>query len=102
MANREEDRRRRSVDGPEVVCEAEHGPVIGDGAEVRVERVRERAVVDELRADDGVLAGLVRRGHGVGRAVVRRAVLRVVASLLKLRRALELNLVGDYVARQQE
>ena len=41
--------------------EREDGPVVLDGAEVSVLRVREDTVVDELRANDDVLASLVRR-----------------------------------------
>ena len=57
-------RRPAGGDGAEVVREREDGPVVGDGAEVGVFGVRERAVVDELRADDDVLSGLV--GQAVG------------------------------------
>ena len=48
----------RARDGAEVVRKREDGPVVGHGTEVGVCGVRERAVVDELRADDDVLTGL--------------------------------------------
>ena len=47
-----------SADRAEIVREGENGPAVGDGAELGVGSVRESAVVDELRADDGVLASL--------------------------------------------
>ena len=56
----------RGRDGAEVVCEGEDGPVVGHGAEGGVLGVREGAVVDELRADEDVLASLVRRASGLG------------------------------------
>ena len=56
----------RGRDGAEVVCEGEDGPVVGDGAEGGVLGVREGAVVDELCADEDVLASLVCRACGLG------------------------------------
>ena len=47
-----------SADRAEIVREGENGPAVGDGAELGVSSVRESAVVDKLRADDGVLASL--------------------------------------------
>lgn len=58
MADGEHDRRGRAGDAAEVVRECEDGPAVGDGAEGGVAGVRELAVVDELRAHDGVLAVL--------------------------------------------
>lgn len=46
-------------DGTQVVRKREDGPVVRDGTEVGVLCVREGAVVNELRADDDVLAGLI-------------------------------------------
>ena len=50
-------------DVAEVVREPVARPLVVDGAEVRVLRVQESPVVDELCADDGVLARLPSRGR---------------------------------------
>ena len=55
------------ADGAEIVGEAEDGPVVIDRAEVGVGGVGELAVVDELRADDDVFAGLPGRALGLRR-----------------------------------
>lgn len=71
MPNREHDGRSRPRDGAEVVREGEDGPAVGDGAEGGVAGVRELAVVDELRAHDGVLAVLPGRTDGLQEASAR-------------------------------
>lgn len=50
--------RGRGIDRAQVVGQCEHRPVVANSAEVGVLGVGQRAVVDELSADDGVLAGL--------------------------------------------
>lgn len=72
MADGEHSGGSRSPNRAEVVREGEHRPTVGDGAELVVGSVRELAVVDELRADDGVLAGLP--GSALG--LLKNAVVR--------------------------
>ena len=42
----------------EIVSKGEHRPAVGDSAESRIRSIREPAVVNELSANDGILAGL--------------------------------------------
>ena len=65
MTDNEDDGDRGAADGAEVVREGEDRPAVGDGAEGSVGRVRELAVVDGLRADDGILARLPGRALGL-------------------------------------
>lgn len=65
MPDREDDGRGHRGDRPQVMRETEHGPVVADRAEARVERVGELAVIDELCADGDVAAGLVGRAEGL-------------------------------------
>ena len=42
----------------EIVSKGEDRPAVGDSAESRIRSIREPAVVDELSANNGILAGL--------------------------------------------
>jgi hypothetical protein len=46
------------VDGAQVMGQREYRPIVAHGAEVGVLSVSQRAIIDELSADNDILAGL--------------------------------------------
>jgi hypothetical protein len=71
VADREDNRGGRCSDSPEVVGEAEDGPVVADRAEVCVECVGEPSVVDKLRTDRNIGCGLEGRTDGLFAGCIR-------------------------------
>ena len=58
VSDRKDDGRGASADSTQIVCEREDRPVVLHSAEVGVFGVGQHTVIDKLRTNDNVLAGL--------------------------------------------
>ena len=65
VADRVDHRRCGRRDSTQIMCEGEDRPAVADGTEGCVLSVRERPVRRELRADEDVLASLIRGTSGL-------------------------------------